>query len=410
MKICQINCVYGSGSTGSIVEEIHTELIKRNIRSIVIVPKTKSKDKGVYTVSNRLLNDLSAFYRRFFGRQFDGAFVQTNRILNILKKEKPDIVHLHCINGNDINVYRLMNYLSSNKIKTVLTLHAEFPYTGGCAHAYSCQKWLDGCGDCYRFKKATNSWIFDRTARTWKKQKDCFGKFDDNKLVIVSVSPWLNSRAGISPMLTKFKKIVILNGCDTSIFYPRKTNNWREKLNISPDKIIVAHITASFNPDSNDSKGGRFIYQLAEQCKNDNIVFVVAANSGKVDTPPDNLLYVGRAPSAESLAELYSEASCTVVTSKRETFSMVLAESICCGTPVVAFKAGGPESISVQDFTDFAEYGDIEELYKKLMMMVEEHHNRQKIEESGKNKYDKSRMVSEYINEYFELFNCADKS
>ena len=38
----------------------------------------------------------------------------------------------------------------------------------------------------------------------------------------------------------------------------------------------------------------------------------------------------------------------TVLTSKRETYGMACAESLACGTPVVAFLAGGTESIALE--------------------------------------------------------------
>ena len=43
MKVCQINCVYGSGSTGKIVRDIHLTLKDQGIESLVIAP-LKSKD------------------------------------------------------------------------------------------------------------------------------------------------------------------------------------------------------------------------------------------------------------------------------------------------------------------------------------------------------------------------------
>ena len=115
MKICQINCVYGKGSTGKIVKTLHTSLLKNGHESIVIYPvknRNANDETSVFTVSTPLLSKISAVYRRMTGLQFNGAHIQTSRMISVLKKEKPDLVHLHCINGNNINIYRLMNYLS----------------------------------------------------------------------------------------------------------------------------------------------------------------------------------------------------------------------------------------------------------------------------------------------------------
>ena len=45
--------------------------------------------------------------------------------------------------------------------------------------------------------------------------------------------------------------------------------------------------------------------------------------------------------------QLYSAVDLTLITSQRETFSMPVAESLCCGTPVVGFDTGGiPQQLS----------------------------------------------------------------
>ncbi|MFR0734140.1 MAG: hypothetical protein ACLSHU_08095 [Oscillospiraceae bacterium] len=43
-----------------------------------------------------------------------------------------------------------MEDLKQSGIPTVLTLHAEFPYTGGCSHAGPCSGWKEHCGVCVR--------------------------------------------------------------------------------------------------------------------------------------------------------------------------------------------------------------------------------------------------------------------
>jgi pyruvate/oxaloacetate carboxyltransferase len=45
---------------------------------------------------------------------------------------------------------------------------------------------------------------------------------------------------------------------------------------------------------------------------------------------------------------------------------MICAESLSFGSPVVGFKARGPETISLKDYSDFVEQGETEELVSKL--------------------------------------------
>ena len=58
-------------------------------------------------------------------------------------------------------------------------------------------------------------------------------------------------------------------------------------------------------------------------------------------------VYKRQVEDQSELAAFYSLADVTLLTSEKETFSMVCAESLCCGTPVVGFQAGAPEGISL---------------------------------------------------------------
>lgn len=408
MKICQINCVYGVGSTGKIVRDIHLSLQKEGNESFVIYPKNlpNTNDNGVYKVSNKLLSFFSAFMRRITGMQFDWALVQTNKILNILSREKPNVVHLQCINGNDINVYRVMDFLSKHKIKTILTLHAEFPYTGGCGHAFDCERWKTGCGHCPILRSGTQSYFIDGTHRTWRKQKECFERFDKKNLLITAVSPWLQSRAQQSPMLKRFNIVIVLNGVDTTVFHWYESNEWRDRLKIREKEKMLLFVTASFYPHSTDLKGGRYIIELAQRLKKHNIKIVVAANYGEDNNIPDNIIYIGRTSTQIELAKLYSEADLTIITSSRETFSMPVAESLCCGTPVVGFKAGGPESIALKEYSEFVNYGDMEALQKCVEKYLARSIKKKYISNMALDQYSKDEMTKNYIKQYNKFFSC----
>ena len=402
MRVCQINTVYGQGSTGKIVRDLHLALLKNGVDSTVICPEANqlTGEKGVYTVSNRMLSYSSAAYRRLTGRQYDGARLQTRRILSILNEIQPDIVHLHCINGNNINVYVLLKYLATHKIKTVFTLHAEFPYTGGCGHAYDCEKWLTGCGHCPYLEQTQSYLHIDRTSRTWKKWKSCYDLFDRDQLVIIAVSPWLADRAKKSPMIGRFDIKTVLNCVDTDVFQYRRNIELRHKLGIADDEKMIFHATASFDPTTDNLKGGRYIVELAKYFVNQPVKIVVAANYGHVSDLPENLIYIGRTKDQIELAELYSEADLTVITSKRETFSMITAESLCCGTPVVGFKAGGPESIALSEHSEFVEYGNKEALNMTCSKWLRRSSDPHEIGYEAEGLYATGAVLNDYISLY----------
>lgn len=111
----------------------------------------------------------------------------------------------------------------------------------------------------------------------------------------------------------------------------------------------------------------------------------------------------GTARNQQELASLYCSVNLTLITSKRETFSMVCAESLCCGTPVVGFKAGGPESIAISDYSDFVEYGNIDLLKRAVEDMLKKKKFVQDIAEEAKNIYSREKMARNYLNVYKQL-------
>ena len=299
-----------------------------------------------------------------------------------------------------MNIFKLLGWLKKNHIKTVLTLHAEFMYTANCGHARECERWKTGCGKCPQLKTDLGSFGIDGTHSSWKKMNRAFRGFQKN-LIVVSVSPWLKMRAMQSPFLNDKKQCVVMNGLDTSVFYPRLVETLRQQHDSS--KKTILYVTTTLTEKENDLKGGHYVLKLAEQLKKENVCILVAGYYDKTIHIPSNMVMLGRLDNQDTLAQYYSMANLTILTSKRETFSMVVAESLCCGTPVVGFQAGGPESIALPEYSEFVEQGDIVALKKAVLHMLSQKIERKEVAKSAENVYSGERMVREYVRIYEEL-------
>lgn len=397
MKVLQVNCVYQKGSTGKIVYDIETELQKQGISSVVCYGRGEKTDRpNVYKTCGELYSKLNNLRSRFTGLMYGGCCLSTRRLISVIRREHPDVVHLHCINGYFVNIYRLISWLKKQRIKTVLTLHAEFMYTANCGHALDCERWKIGCGSCPRFRQETKSLLFDRTHRSWSKMYAAFDGFD--ALTVVSVSPWLRARAEQSPMFGNKRHAVVLNGVDTAVFHPYDDAvTLRQRLGIGDAKVVL-HVTASFSDAAGHLKGGSYVLEIARRLEKENIVFLVAGPHSLTSVPPKNVRILGKLSDQKELARLYSLADVTLLTSKRETFSMPLAESLCCGTPIVGFRAGGPESIAIAEYTDFTEYGDTDAIEAALLQALRRGKAMQ-ISEAAR-VYDSLRMAQNYLRIY----------
>ena len=405
MKILQINCVYGTGSTGRLTQAIHTRLLAEGIKSVVCCGRgPRRTDPHVHKVCGELYAKAQHAEADLTGLVYGGCVLSTARLLHILRREAPDIVHLQCINGYFVNIFRLVRWLKRHSVPTLLTLHAEFPYTANCGIAADCEKWRTGCGSCPQLRAQTGSLLFDRTAAAWKRMRDAFAGFSN--CTVVSVSPWLRGRAEQAPVLAGLHHVTIGNGVETAIFHPVAAVDLRRRYT-SARRRLVLHVTASFSPEQGSLKGGWYVLALAKRMP--DVTFAVVGNRDPLQNVPDNVLDIGRLEDQALLAAWYSAADAALLTSRRETFSLVTAESLCCGTPVVGFRAGGPESIAPPSCCEFVEYGDLDALEHALRSRLEATPDRAAIAADAAARFSMENMYRAYKAEYTALSLMVDK-
>ena len=58
-----------------------------------------------------------------------------------------------------------------------------------------------------------------------------------------------------------------------------------------------------------------------------------------------NVTFIGVLKDQNILAAIYSIANVFVLFSQKETYSLTCAEALCCGTPIVGFRCGAPETV-----------------------------------------------------------------
>ena len=400
MKIIQVNCVYRKGSTGKIVYDIHTELQHRGFDSIVCYGRGERVDEpNVVKTCTELYSKLNNLWSRVTGIMYGGLSCSTRKLIKVIEREKPDIVHLHCINGYFVNIYKIVEYLKKKHIKTVLSLHAEFMHTANCGHALECERWKTGCGHCSRYKQETKSFFIDGTHRSWQLMKDAFEGFGSN-IIVTSVSAWLMNRAKQSPIMSDLEHCVVFNGLNTEIFRYRNFKDEYEKYK-EGYKGIIFHATPFLSSDPNHIKGGYYVVELAKIMSDYH--FFIAGNYDKRMDIPSNVTLLGILVNQETLAKFYSISDITILTSKKETFSMVTAECLCCGTPIVGFKAGAPETISIPEYSRWVDYEDILSLRNAVLEVLNQNINKDELCALSKSLYDRKVMVENYTNVYKRL-------
>ena len=363
MKIAQIDINYKSSSTGKIVSDLALGLQERNYSTVVYFGRgCEASGSDVYKIASELEVALHALGTRVTGLTGIYSPLATHHLITLLKKHRPNVVHLHDLHGYFLNIGELVEFLKLSKIPTVWTFHSEFMYTGKCGHSYECEKWKKVCYACPRLGDYPKSWYFDFTTHMFEKKRKLFEGFDD--LILTAPSHWLANRMRESPILNGKQIVVVPNGLDIKVFFPRDPRELRAKLGLGAQKVVL-----SVGSDLlSNSKGGYWVFELAK--RNPTIIFLMVGVKKQSKLAPENVRQITSLHDQNLLAEYYSISDVFLLTSMKETFSMVCAESLACGTPIVGFEAGAPSEVAPQGFGNFVPYGDLELLNRSLINML----------------------------------------
>ena len=404
MRILQVNIFYNEGSTGRIVAEIHKSLLRDGHESYVVYGRGDDWDKidgeHLYRTTTTRQSEIYRKISRVTGLRYNTAYIETYRLIRYIRKINPDLVHLHCMNCAYVQPYILLNFLAKNHYPVLVTHHADVTITANCDHAFECDKWKTGCGNCPTNISERRSFFIDGTHLSWTQMKKAFSKVKN--LYASGVSDWMTNRVKISPFFSDKECITIKNGLNIGIFnYKGRCESLRGSLGISQNDKIALHITPNFH---DPNKGSKYILELSKNMPDVKFLIVGVSNINNVQLP-DNVIIIPPTKSQSQLAEYYSIADITLLTSYRESFSMVAAESLSCGTPVVGFKAGAPETISIPEYSSFVEYGDIDALRSQVYRFFANPLDKELVSHNSQNVYNSEFMCRSYIDYYNRIIN-----
>lgn len=332
MRVLFINTVFEKGSTGRIVKDLGTAIEEKGGEYRAIYGRGTSNDSHAIKFSSNLGVIMHALCARIFDRAGFYSSYSTKRMIEYIREYNPDIIHLHNLHGYYMNIEILFEYLKSEyKGKVLWTLHDCWAYTGHCTHytAVGCDKWKNCCKKCVQKKEYPTSIFKDNSYNNYERKKSLFTSLDD--ITIIAVSDWLAGQVKQS-FLKKYSIVRIYNGIDHNIFKYYETNI-KETLGIAGKTMILC-----VSDGWNERKGYNDIIKWADKV-NDEVRFVVVGLDDKqIKKLPNNIIGLKRTQNIEQLAELYSAADLFFNPSKEETFGMVTAEAMACGTPTLAYK------------------------------------------------------------------------
>lgn len=402
MKLLQLNASVGRGSTGKIAETIAHLATMRGWECYIAhgsryIGKTQME---TYQVSNKATEILHYAKSILFDAQGLGSVVATRRFVKWIDNLKPDIIHLHNIHGYWLNYEILFEYFQQINIPIVWTLHDCWAFTGHCAMFTSsfCDKWKVQCENCPHLDWYPKSLFIDRSYYNYTKKRSLFSNLAN--LTIVSVSNWLNGIVEQS-YLKSSSHLVITNGVDTRVFYPRTdaVRSVREKFGLE-DKIIVLSVADKWN----EGIGFSDIPKLRELLDDRFAILLVGVTQNQKEALPAGVIGVLHTNSRDELAELYTAADISFMPQVIATFGLVCAESLACGTPAVVYAPAAAEVIGENGFVVPAR--DVRQLASAIKKFAseggKEKYHSSCVERVQRN-YDESINYNKYIDLYESL-------
>lgn len=395
MKVLFINSVCGFGSTGKIVVDLYNFCNNKGAQSLICYGRKNNNLKNINSIkiSNSFLTLINVLFARIFDNEGLNSHISTIKLIKIIEKNKPDIIHLNNIHGYYLNFKMLFNYLKKCETPIVWTLHDCWAFTGHCAHYdyVKCNKWESGCYKCTQKHTYPVSLIFDRSKSAYKDKKEIFTRVKD--MTIVTPSEWLAGEVKKS-FLSSYPIKVINNGVDLNKFCIKETD-LKNRLGVKDKKIILG---ICFN--LYDMKGGKYLVELSKLLKADEHMVILGLSTK--EKLPENITVLPKTNSVEQLAEIYSMANVFVNTTLQDTFPTVNIESLACGTPVVTFDSGGSAEIIDENTGYKVSKGDVTAMYEKIKIILAD--DRKIYRENCRKRAEKLYCENERFNEYIKMY------
>lgn len=395
MKILQINAISKIRSTGRLCAEIADYLNDNGHEGYVAYSVGVPYEKG-YRIGTTAEAKIHAFLSRLFGLQAYYSKTGTRKLLRYLGELKPDVVHLENLHGNYINLELLLNYLAKNDIPTVLTLWDCWFFTGKCCHFTedNCYKWKTECGNCPRLKKDNNSWFFDRTKKMRRDKKEWFGKIP--RLAVVGVSDWITGEAKQSLLSSAKLMTRIYNWIDLDIFKPVDTDNLKKRLGLT-NYFIILGVASSWST----VKGLESFIGLSKVISEDMRIVMIGQCPAGTELP-GNILHVEETHSINEMAEYYAMADVLVNLSVEETFGLVTAEALACGTPVVVINSTANPELVGDGCGIVSETSNASEILQNIILIKEQRKESfsENCRDYAKKHFAKEDRIKDYISVY----------
>lgn len=407
VRIIHFSTADNEGGSARSAYRIHQGLRQRGHTSHMLVRTKVTNDPDVSTVSGStfgaFLDRLAEKITSRLGYQY-WYVPSSRRVLRHPWVKKAQIIQLYNTHGGYFS-HRILPVLS-RMAPIVWRLSDMWPMTPHAAYAYGCECYQKGPDHC----RCDLNWypaIGRNTKKAlWQMKERMYAK---SQITIVAPSSWTEKLARESLLLSRFPVHRIPNGVDLSIWYPREKLSARALLQLDPHKKII--LFSAHGLDNNPRKGSEFVLEALQRLKGEKNTLVVLAGHGgsawakKSPLPVKNLGYLA---DPKTMAMVYSAADFIVLPSVVENLPNTLLEAMACGTPAVAFDAGGMKDAVRHEQTGYlARYQDLSDFIHGIQLLLQDETLRHQLGRAARilveKEFDQKKEAERFENLYRSL-------
>lgn len=238
--------------------------------------------------------------------------------------------------------------------------------------------------------------------------RSILGRSFEDASALISVSEYLASNVNRS-LGMDFKWRVIGNPVADMFLYPEVP----PKMSLAPDFVFISVGTLDDNKNQGRQiEAVRRMRGVGVNC----VLKIIGDGPNKIHLEnqidrhelSDRILLLGSLSRQEVLEEMLKKSHVMLVTSNAETFSVVAAEALCLGKPVIATRSGGPSEV-LQGFHDsiLINVGDIDSLTAAMISMMKKYHliDSSAIAGMARERFSSSNFVKNYKEVFDEVLD-----
>ncbi len=417
MKILLISSYYHPSAGSSILYRLKQALENEgHIAKILTIDDPRVSYQNVDLIMVPHTKRARLFHWRFFSRirlfiqktipgLFD--FYGFNAALQReVKSFDPDVINVHWTHGSLYIPLTFLPYLAKKK-PVYWTLHDMWILLG--RETFEIPTYEEK-----HYKHHRNKW--DASITPWWKEKITLCNtvlkehiLRSQNIYAITPSNWLRQKTVERNIFGKDMVHHIPNGLDTSRYIRGSECNAKQTFCIPQSQTVILSLST---PSNFPRKGYNFIIEMAQKLWNDvpekrseiTFLFIGKHSREAVSAIKFPVIFVERPLDEDLMVEAYSASSVFVLPSLAENLPSTVMESMSCGTPVVAFEAGGISELISDGCGFVVPVGDVGALARAVITLIQDNHLWQRMSQDGREKIVKYFPDDLQAQRYLALF------